>query len=56
VATETLTAAGELVQENPQGALWVTPKGLREEIQLHDIVGFGRQRLPETTETGDEER
>lgn len=47
VSTETLTAAGELVQENTRGALWVIPKGLREEIQLHDVVGFGRQRLPE---------
>ena len=47
VSTETLTAAGANVAVNEPGALRVRPKGIREEILLHDVVGFGRQRLPD---------
>ena len=50
VSTETLTAAGESVIENRQGAVWVKPKGIRDEILVHDVVGFGHQRLPEKEE------
>ena len=46
ISTETLTAAGGNVLENEQGALWVRPKGIHEEMRLHDVIGFGRQRLP----------
>ena len=48
-STEVLTAAGEKVVENEQGSLWVKPKGIQDEILLHDIVGFGQHRLPEHT-------
>ncbi len=50
--TEVLTAAGEKVVENEQGSLWVKPKGIQDEILLHDIVGFGQHRL---TDPGGEE-
>ena len=50
VSTETLTAAGENVVENEQGAAWVRLKGIQEEVLVHDVVGFGRQHLPEKTE------
>jgi adenylate cyclase len=46
ISTEALTAAGESVLENERGALWVKPKGIQTEILLHDVIGFGRQRLP----------
>ena len=49
VSTEVLTAAGENVVENKRGSLWVKPKGIQEEILLHDIVGFGQHILPEQT-------
>ena len=48
-STEVLTAAGEKVVENKQGSVWVKPKGIQDEILLHDIVGFGQHRLPEHT-------
>ena len=48
-STEVMTAAGEKVVENKQGSLWVKPKGIQDEILLHDIVGFGQHRLPEHT-------
>ena len=47
VSDEALSAAGELVRENEQGALRVRPKGILNEIILHDVIGFGRQRVPE---------
>ena len=46
VSTETLTAAGENVIENEQGAFWARLKGIQEDVLLHDIIGFGRQHLP----------
>ena len=43
--SELLQAGGELVHVNEEGAMWVTPKGFREQILLHDVVGYGKQRL-----------
>ena len=43
--TELLEAAGELVHVNEEGAMWVTPKGFREQILLHDVVGYGKHRI-----------
>ena len=45
VTTETLNAAGDMVVSNESGAMWVKPKGIHEEILVHDIVGFGAMRL-----------
>lgn len=46
VSTETLEEAGEQVLENKAGSLVVRPKGIQEDILLHDIVGFGEKYLP----------
>ena len=43
--TELIQAAGEQVIVNEAGAMLVQPKGIKEKILLHDIVGFGKQRL-----------
>ena len=51
VTTETLTAAGDQVAENEAGAMWVKPKGIHGEILVHDVIGFGRRRLPEAKES-----
>ena len=45
VTTEHLKAAGDLVHVNEAGTMWVKPKGIREEIQLHDVVGYGTHWL-----------
>ena len=45
VSDETLEAAGTRVVERPEGAKWVSPKGIREQVFVHDIVGFGSFRL-----------
>lgn len=50
-STEALTAGGELVREREEGAMWVKPKGIQEEILIHDVVGFGSQRIPEVLPT-----
>lgn len=42
---EFLAAAGENVIVNESGAMYVTPKGIHSQIRLHDIVGYGKQRL-----------
>lgn len=46
VSTQTLEAAGNRVIERPEGAMWVSPKGIRDQVLLHDVVGFGTYRLP----------
>ena len=46
VSTETLDEAGEQVVENKAGAIIVRPRGIHEDIQLHNIVGFGEKYLP----------
>ena len=43
--TEFLRAAGGKVRENPSGSLYVSPKGIQGQIQLHDIVGYGNNTL-----------
>ena len=45
VSSETLAAAGGMAVENEAGALRVTPKGIHEEVLLHDIIGFGKLRI-----------
>ena len=45
---ELLAAAGESVIVNESGAMYVTPKGIQGQIRLHDIVGYGKQRLEQT--------
>ncbi|MBQ6927756.1 MAG: adenylate/guanylate cyclase domain-containing protein [Oscillospiraceae bacterium] len=47
VTDELLAAAGELVQINKADTMWVRPKGIQTEIQLHSVVGFGKQKIPE---------
>ena len=47
---ELVKAAGDQVVINEAGCIWVQPKGIQSEIRLYDIVGFGKQRLPEAAE------
>lgn len=46
VSTETLEAAGPSVVENVEGACWVSPKGIREPVLVHDIIGIGNRLIP----------
>jgi adenylate cyclase len=51
LATEELVqAAGDQVLINESGCIWVQPKGIQGKIKLYDIVGFGKQRIPEVQE------
>ena len=45
ISSETLAAAGSMVVENEAGAINVRPKGIQNDVLLHDIVGFGGQHL-----------
>ena len=45
VSDETLNAAGSLVVENEAGAMLVSPKGIQNDVRLHDIIGFGDKLL-----------
>ncbi|MDO4806358.1 MAG: adenylate/guanylate cyclase domain-containing protein [Coriobacteriales bacterium] len=47
VSSETLEAAGDMVVERPEGAMWVSPKGIQCEVLVHDVIGFGKLRIPE---------
>ena len=53
ISTETLEAAGERVLLNPAGEMRVQPKGIQSEILLHEVAGFGSQKLctPEENKT-----
>ena len=42
---ELVKAAGELVLLNKSGTITVTPKGISSQIQLYDIIGYGKQRI-----------
>lgn len=42
---EFLTAAGGQILTNEEGSQRVKPKGIRDEIWLYDIVGFGKQKI-----------
>ena len=45
ISSETLEAAGDQVILNPSGELLVRPKGISEDIPLHDVIGFGTNLL-----------
>lgn len=45
ITNETLSAAGSLVIENEAGAAVVNPKGIKGDVLLHDIIGYGEQHL-----------
>ncbi len=47
ISTETLEAAGELVNVNKTGEMWVKPKGINTEILIHDVIGFGKKTIPQ---------
>ena len=47
ISTETLEAAGELVNVNRTGEMWVKPKGINTEILIHDVIGFGKKTIPQ---------
>ena len=47
ISTETLEAAGDLVVVNKEGEETVQPKGIQEQVLLHDVVGYGTHRIPE---------
>jgi len=38
-------AAGELVHLRESGTIRVRPKGIREQILLYDVIGFGTQKM-----------
>ena len=43
--SELLAAAGSQVIVNEAGSMRVSPKGIQEPIVLHEIIGYGTQRL-----------
>jgi len=45
ISTETLETAGDSVYLNPEGEKWITPKGIRGDVLVHDVVGFGSRFL-----------
>ena len=45
-STEMVEAAGDLVIVNEAGSIWVRPKGIQNDILLHDVVGFGSKMIP----------
>ena len=45
ITTETLNAAGEMVLTREGGSMMVRPKGIHEEVLIHDVIGFGAMRL-----------
>ena len=46
ITDETLAAAGDKVLLRAEGEMLVRPKGVRDEIRLHDVIGMGNLRLP----------
>ena len=46
VTDETLLAAGDEVVVRENGAMLVHPKGVHDEIRVHDVIGIGRLRIP----------
>ena len=46
ISSETLAAAGDRVVVNPNGEMKVRPKGISEDIILHEVVGFGQKTIP----------
>lgn len=46
VSTQTLQAAGDSVQIHCAGEIQVKPKGIQNEILLHDVIGFGHMLIP----------
>ena len=47
ISRECLRAAGELVHENPDGRRMVRPKGIKKEILIHEVIGFGKRNIAE---------
>ena len=50
ISSECLRAAGELVHENPAGRRKVRPKGIKKDILIHEVIGFGKRSLAEEKE------
>jgi adenylate cyclase len=46
ITDETLAAAGDEVIVHAEGEMIVRPKGIRDMVRLHDVVGMGALRLP----------
>lgn len=46
VTDETLLAAGDEVVVREEGVHLVHPKGVHDEIRVHDVIGMGRLRIP----------
>lgn len=46
ISDEALEAAGPLVHIDPDGDQVVKPKGIKEEITIHSVIGFGKSRIP----------
>ncbi|MCR5090378.1 MAG: adenylate/guanylate cyclase domain-containing protein [Oscillospiraceae bacterium] len=46
ISAETLKEAGEMVIIDEANTMTVRPKGIRSDIQVYDVIGFGTQKLP----------
>ena len=46
ISSETRDAAGDLVHIDPAASFCARPKGIREEVLVHDVIGFGSMRTP----------
>ena len=52
VSTEIMESAGDLVVENPEGRRMVQPKGISEEIMIHEVIGYGNRFIPGEEDKG----
>ena len=46
ISDETLSGAGSQIMTNPAGAMRISPKGIRGEVLVHDVIGFARSVTP----------
>ena len=47
VTDEALIAAGDKVMVREEGEMLVQPKGVRDMVRLHDVIGMGSLRVPQ---------
>lgn len=52
ISTSTLEEAGDTVVVRPEGSMRVHPKGIRGEVLLHEVIGFGSYRLHTSSTSG----
>lgn len=47
ISDDTLRAAGSAVILNPAGSRLIHPKGILNEVTVHDVIGYGSKQLPD---------